>query len=427
MTIWCKKCFRLIDFAGPLLLGLAAASLCASIAPAQQTLDDRYQKAIQFFNEAKMEDACDLFQQIEKESPGYKDVHTYLNPACDSAKRTYLQEEKLYKQGVDLFKQGQFDEAKQKFTQGRNLVLRHPKYRTEMEDYLKQIDARAGEETQYQQAIQVFNAGRDDEAGAQFTQIEQAKGARAADARSYLQRIKDRRVEAAQQKAAASDQQAFDEAVHAFTDKRYPEAKNRFQSLIQKNSPHSAEARSYLKQIDSAVHQEAIDRENAKKQVVEQGKDPKQVAQQLVAAARADIGAQQYAEAVGKLQSAAMLDPSNHDVSVLLKSAQDTLDEQPLRLGLEAYFQAKYEEAEHQLDAYVGNHGRKMALAYFFRGASHASLYFLSGEHDTQQKNLAVADFQALQKDSPKFQPPKQYVSPKILSLYSQSAKRTSP
>ena len=427
MTIWCKKCFPPIKLLGLLCLGLAAAYLCASVAFAQQSLDDRYQKAVQLFNSAKMEDACDLFQQIEKESPGYKDVHTYLNPACDSAKRTYDQEEKLYKQGLDLFNQGQFDEAKQKFTQGRNLVLKHPKYRAEIDNYLRQIDARSHEDAQFQQAVQLFDAGHDDDAAAQFAQIEQGKGPHAADAHVYLQRIKDRRALAAQQQATASDQQAFDAAVHDFTDKRYPEAKNRFQALIQKGSAHSADAKSYLEKIDAAVRQDAAARDNAKKQVVEQGKDPKQVAQQLVAAARGNIAAQQYAEAVGKLQSAAMLDPSNQDVATLLKSTQDTLDEMPLRMGLAAYFNGKYEEAEQQLDTYVANHGPKIALAYFFRGASHASRYFLSGEQDTQQKNLAMTDFQTLRKDSPKFQPPKQYVSPKILSLYTQSATRNSP
>jgi tetratricopeptide (TPR) repeat protein len=427
LTIWCKKCFRPIKVVGPLCLGLAAVSFCALVVSAQQSLDERYQKAVQLFNSAKMEDACDLFQQIEKESPGYKDVHTYLNPACDSAKRTYDQEEKLYKQGVDLFKQGQFDEAKQKFSQGRNLVLKHPKYRAEIDDYLKQIDARSREEAQFQQAVQLFDAGRDDDAAAQFAQIEQSKGPHAADAHAYLQRIRDRRAQTAQQQAAASDQQAFDAAVHDFKDKRYQEAKNGFQALIQKGSPHSADAKSYLEKIDAALRQQSAAVETAKKQVVEQGKDPKQVAQQLVAAARADIAAQQYAEAVGKLQSAAMLDPSNHDVAALLKSTQDTLDEMPLRMGLAAYFDGKYEEAEQQLDTYVANHGPKLALAYFFRGASHASRYFLSGEQDTQQKNLAITDFQTLRKDSPKFQPPKQYVSPKILSLYSQSTGRSSP
>jgi len=374
-----------------------------------------------------MEDACDLFQQVERESRGYKDVRTYLNPACDSAKRAYEQEEKLFRQGQELFKQGQLEEAKQKLTQGRNLLLKHPRYRGEIDDYLRQIETRSREETLFQQAVQLFNAGRDDDAAAPFTQIEQAKGARATDARSYLERIKERREAAVQKKTAESDQEAFDEAVHDFTDRRYQEARSRFRALIQKGSVHSAEARTYLTQIDAALRQQAEDAKKARSQVTGQGKDPAQVAQQLVAGARADISARQYAEAIGKLQSAAMMDPTNHEVSTLLKSAQEMLDEQPLHMGLEAFFNGKYEEAEQQMDAYVANHGRKAALAYFFRGASHASRYFLSGEQNAQQKNLAMTDFRTLQKDSPQFKPPKQYVSPKIVALYTQSASGSAP
>jgi tetratricopeptide (TPR) repeat protein len=421
LTSLCKKCCRPTDLFGSLLLPLAAAvSLCVSTARAQQTLENRYQNAIQSFNEAKMEDACDIFRQIEKESPGYKDVSTYLNPACDSARRTYEQEEKLYKEGVDLFKQQQYDEAKQKFLQGRNLILKHPKYRVEIDDYLKQIETRLREESFYQQSVQLFNEGRDDEAAIRFGQIEQAKGRRADDARAYLQRIKERRDAEARKKAVESDQQAFDEATKAFNDKRYPDARARFQALIQKGSPHSTEAQTYLQQIDAALQKEAQVREEAKK-LVQPGKDPRQVAQQLVAEARTDMNGGQYSAAVDKLKTAEMLDPANHDVPTLLQSTQDKLDEQPLRLGLEAYFTGKYEEAEQQLDAYLANHGRKIALAYFFRGAAHASRYFLSGEQDAKQRDLAIADFRSLPKDARQFQPPAQYVSPKILTLYTQA------
>jgi tetratricopeptide (TPR) repeat protein len=428
LTTWCKSCSRRIELVGPILLGLAAAvSLFAFAASAQQTLEDRYKKAIQSFNEAKMEDACDALKQIESESPGYKNIHTYLNPACDSARRTYEQEERLYKQGLELFKQGQFDQAKQKFTQGRSLVLNHPKYRVEIDEYLKQIEARLREENLYQQAVQLFDEGRDTEAATQFGQIEQAKGARAADARSYLQRIKDRREVEIRKKETAGDQQAFDEAVRAFNDKRYPDAKTRFQDLIQKGSPHAAEAHSYVPRIDAALKAEAIVREETKKTVADSAKDPKQVVQQLIEEARADVSSLQYAAAVDKLKTAEMLDPANHEVPPLLKTAQDMANQEPLRLGLEAYFIGEYDQAEHQLGVYVANHGRQIALAYFFRGATRASLYFLSGEQDTQQKDLAMADFRALTKDSRQFQPPKQFVSPKILSLYSQSVGGTSP
>ena len=428
MTILCKSCSRRIELVGLVLLGLAAAvSLFAFAASAQQTLEERYQKAIQSFNEAKMEDACDALKQIEKENAGYKDVRTYLNPACDSARRTYEQEERLYKQGLELFKQGQFDQAKPKFTQGRSLALNHPKYRAEMDDYLKKIEARVREENLFQQAVQLFNEGRDTEAATQFGQIEQAKGARADDARSYLQRIKDRREAEIRKKENESDQQAFDEAVRAFNDKRYPDAKTRFKALIQKGGSHAAEAQSYVPRIDAALKEDAVVREKTKKTVADAGKDPRQVAQQLIEEARADVSGLQYAAAVDKLKTAEMLDPANHEVPPLLKTAQEMADQEPLRLGLEAYFAGKYDQAEQQFGAYLANHGRKIALAYFFRGATRASRYFLSGERDTQQKDLAVADFRALKKDSRQFQPPKQYVSPKIMSLYSQSAGASAP
>ena len=480
MTTWCKGRSRRTKLVGPILLGLVAAvSLFAYAASAQQSLEGRYQKAIQSYNEGKMEDACDALKQIESEKPGYKDIRNYLNPACDAAKANYQQEEKLYKQGVDHFKQGQLDLAKQKFTQARSLVLNRPKYRIEIDDYLKQIEARAREENLYQQAVQLFNEGRDTEAASQFGQIEQSKGARAADAHSYLLGIKKRQeVESKKktegdqqafdaavkefndkhypdaktrfqdliQKGSAhaadaqsylpridavlreeADQQAFDEAVRAFNDKRYPDAKTRFQALIQKGGSHAAEAQSYVPRIEAALKEDAVVREKAKKSVTDAGKDPRQVAQQLIEEARADASGQRYAAAVDKLKTAEMLDPANHEVPPLLKTAQEMADQEPLRLGLEAYFSGKYDQAEQQFGAYLANHGRKTATAYFFRGATRASRYFLSGERDTQQKDLAVADFRALKKDSRQFQPPKQYVSPKIMSLYSQSAGASAP
>ena len=400
---------------------IAAVCFCNSAARAQQPLEERYQKAVQSFNEAKMEDACDQLRQIEKESPGYKDVRTYLNPACDTARRIYEQEESLYKQGVDLFKQQQYDEAKQKFQQGRNLVLKRPKYRAEIEDYLKQIDTRLREESLYQKAVQSFNAGQDEEAAKQFLQIEQAKGARAAEARSYLQQIKDRQEAALRKNAADADQQVFNDAVTAFNNKNYADAKARFQSVIQKNGPHAADARSYLQQIEAALRQETAAREKAKKAVVEEGKDPRQVAQQLVAEARTDMSSRQYGAAVEKLKSAEIMDSANRDVSTMLAAAQQRFEEEPLRLGLEAYFGGRYEQAEQQFDAYLANHGRKIALAHFFRGAAHASRYYLSGEQDKQQRESALADFRASQNDSAQFQPPGQAIAPKILSLYSQA------
>jgi len=95
--------------------------------------------------------------------------------------------------------------------------------------------------------------------------------------------------------------------------------------------------------------------------------------------------------------------------------------ERTLRAGLQAYFQGNLEDAERSLSDYLNNNGQKQALAYFFRGAAHSTRYFLSGETDSQQKELAVADFHALKQRAGQFQPPQKSVSPKILALYSEA------
>jgi tetratricopeptide (TPR) repeat protein len=460
LKTWYKRSFRNTKLSGRLISGLLAA-LCLSFpVAAQEALDDRYRRAVQLFNEAKMEDACELLQQVEKESSGYKETHTYLNPACASAKQAYALEETLFNEGVAFFKQQRLDDAKQKFAKANSLVLKHPKYRTQIDGYLKQIEARSGEETLFQEAVQLFNNGRDEEAAKQFTLIEQNKGMKADDARGYLQRIRERREDgiwnraldsftkndfsaarplfqeviringkhAAEARdylsraaAAASDQQAFEEAVRVFNRKRYSDAANSFQELIQKGSGHAAEARAYLQKIDAITKQEAAAREQAKNKVAETGQDPKEVAKQFVVEAQTAITNGQYVAALEKLKAAEILDPTNSETRPLLSRAQELADEQPLRQGLEAYFQGNYSEAEQQLGAYVDGHGRKLLLARFFRGATHASRYFLSGEQDIQQKELALADFRTLPKSSQQFQPPKEYVAPKILSLYLQA------
>ena len=461
----CKKCWRSISrFVLCLLAMMAVVSLGVTAVAAQLSIEERYQKALQFFNEAKMEDACELLTEVNKEKPGYKETNTYLNPACKSASQTYALEQKLFDEGVNLLQGNHFDDARLKFAQASKLVLKHPKYRTQIEGYLKQIDqleARSREEAQFQEAVELFNEGKDDQAAKQFAKIELGKGAKADEARSYLLRIKERNEDSiwnravdsfgkgdyaaarplfeefvrsnrkhaaeaqnylVQMKAAESDRQAFEDAVNAFNARHYSDARTRFQDLSRKGGPHAAEAQSYLQRIDAVIKEEAAVRETAKKKVAE-GQDPQQVARQLLTEARGDMTTRQYSAAIEKLKMAEILDPANREVPSMLKTSQEQADEQPLRQGLEAYFQGKYDEAERELGQYIDNHGSKVALAYFFRGASHASRYFLSGEKDRQQKELALGDFRALKTNTQRFQPPRDWVPPKILVLYSESGR----
>jgi tetratricopeptide (TPR) repeat protein len=269
-----------------------------------QTLEDRYQRAIDFFNTAKAEDACELFTQIEKEKPDYKQTRTYLNPACKSAELSYAMEEKLFNEGLQFFNQGQYDDAKQRFEQARGVPLKNPKYRDQIPRYLKEIEARLNEERLFQDAVKLFNEGNDTAARSRFHQVVQLAGGKAAEARSYLQRIEERREESGfnegvrlfssgdyaaartrfqeviglggkkkvdaerylgQIDAAEREQRAFNDAVHAFEQKRYSEAKAAFQQVAAMNGRHKAEAEQSLKQIDSILKEEAIFRDAERK------------------------------------------------------------------------------------------------------------------------------------------------------------------
>jgi hypothetical protein len=118
------------------------------------------------------------------------------------------------------------------------------------------------------------------------------------------------------------------------------------------------------------------------------------------------------------LKAALVLEPNNRDAKELLGQVQEHLAEATLRNGLQAYFEGKYDDAERLLTDYLKTSGHKRALAFFFRGASYSVRYFLSGEKDANQKQLAMNDFRSVPKG---FEPPAKFVPPKIADFYSQA------
>jgi TolA-binding protein len=286
-----------------------------------------------FFNNARMEESCDLLQEIEKEKPGYKQTKTYLNAACNQVERMVKMEEDLFNEGVQFVNQGRYDDAKQKFDQASKIPLKNPRYRSQIDRYLREIEGRQKEERQFQEGVRLFDAGKYKEAQARFSSLAQGGGARAGDARNYLARVE----EALRRQLPAKPAAGPSEAVVA----------------PPKPSPQPAS----------------------------RGESP----------------------------------------STTGASPTSSANEQLLRLGLQAYFDGKYDEAERSLTDYLNNHGSKSALALFFRGALQGTRYFLSGEKDTWRKDLAEADFRALKEHAARFQPPQKFVSPKILALYSEA------
>lgn len=257
------------------VLGLGLA--CTWPLRAQEAVDQQYKQALDFFNSARMEEACDLFQQVEKAKPGYMQTGAYLRPACDSLKQLRKMEEDSFNACAELVNQGQLDDARIKCNQVEKYEtrLKTPRYRSQVLDLLRKIDSLKQEQAQKEQA-----------------------------------------------------------------------------------------------------EKERAEKERAHKELAEKEQAPK---------------------------------------------PQPDAGEQVLRAGLKAYLDGKFDAAEEDLSDYLSRKGQRQSLAYFFRGAAHSTLYFLSGEKDAQQKELALADFRAVKDQGGKFQPPRKYVSPKILALYSQA------
>jgi len=330
-----------------------------------------------------VEEACEAAQQLDKAKPGDQQIQSLLKMSCNSVKGLQKQEENLFNQGVDLFKQNKFDDARQKFEQSYKLRgLKNFHYRDKALDYIKRIDARQGEEQAFQDAVKLFKSSKYTDAQTRFTPIAQGSGPHAAEARDYLNQIS-----TALQKQNADQQlrQAFEEGVHLYDTGDTTNAYFDFEKVAKAGGPNADKARDYMARIE-------------KKQNKEEAKNrpPNPPPPQPK--------------------------PEEHPTPNTTQGS-----DQSLRAGLRAYFSGDLDAADRDLSAYLKLNGPKQALAYFFRGATHSSRFFLSGEKESREKDRAVADFQSAKTHDQSFQPPSQYVPPKILALYSQALGARTP
>jgi len=357
------------------LAGFLALGLLPAIA---QDVEQRYQQAIELFNKPDMEGACELLQQIE---PGYKQTKMYMNMACSQVKRLITMEENLFNEGVQAFNQGDYSSAKQKFEQAAKVALRNPRHRSDISRFLKQIDARENEERLFQEGVKAFNERRYSEAQSRLSQVAQGGGPKAAEARNYLAQVQ---AELRKQAAAAETNRLFDDGVRLMNAGKNADALTNFEKVVQAGGPNAAAAQAYIHRLRQPPPEPV-------KKAVAPPKPSGRTAEPQVAR------------------------------TPPVQTPTPVASERTLRAGLQAYFQGDLEEAERSLSDYLNNNGQKQALAYFFRGAAHSTRYFLSGETDSQQKEMAVNDFRALKQRAGQFQPPQEYVSPKILALYSEA------
>lgn len=298
------------------LLGI----LMSGIRPAraQETVEQRFQRAKGLYDIAHADEACELFKQIQKDKPDFPQLKEELANACGDAEMVRSSEEKRYNDGLDLLKQGKCDDARKKFEGAANLPLVHPKRKNEINSIL---NSWTSDEAKYQNAINLSKQGSIDAARTIFNQLASGGCPRGPDARNELNKL-----------------------AKAVTAAKPP-----------------------IKTVAPPINN----------------------------------------------QTPANNQPDSGSIAT----------DQMLRDGLHAYFEGKYDDAERNLSMYLQNNGKKQGLAYFFRGATHGTRYFISGEKEGPEKQLAIEDFRALKEHSAQFRLPEKYVAQKILALYAQAIK----
>jgi len=93
-----------------------------------------------------------------------------------------------------------------------------------------------------------------------------------------------------------------------------------------------------------------------------------------------------------------------------------------LAQGVDSFYRGEFQEAASKLATYSGEGPRK-ALAVFYLGACELSLYYLapSDKAPKEMYDLAVEHFRSARQLAPKFAPPEQYVSPRILKVFKET------
>jgi TolA-binding protein len=362
-----------------LLLGVVRA-------PAQD-VEQRYQQAMDLFNKPDMEGACELFQQVEKQNPGYKQTKTYMSAACRQVPILYDRERKLFNEGIAFFNQGDYEGAKQRFDQAAKVPVKNPKYRSQISAYLDQIQSRENEERLFQEGVKLFNEGNLSQAQSRLNQVVQGGGSKAGEARALLGKINDA---LGKQRAEEETNRLFDEGVRLMNGGRNADALINFEKVVQAGGPKAAQAQANIQRL---------------RQMSQAPKEtPKPPAGKEVAVVKPPVKP-----------------PEPEPPKPRTEPPKPADTEQTLRAGLRAYFEGDVNAAERDLSDYLDNKGPKQALAYFFRGAARSTRYLLSGEQDAEQKKLAVEDFRAFKNQAARLQPPEKFVSPKILALYSEA------
>jgi tetratricopeptide (TPR) repeat protein len=406
---------------------------------------------------------------IAARDPNYPGLKPLLERCSQEYTRQKSQDDLLFAEAKAAYEQRRVEEAKFKF---QNLAGRNTDHTAAAKNYLSLIvsagsaGASAASQQDYdnlEQAKRYFKANSYDKAKPMFDVLLGKGGTLAAEAKKYLDQIelhnssaalmqagitalRQRRyqdaldtfmkvrqqdpdypglasnisqAQAAGAKAAASAPAApnLQRGKTLFEEKDYAGALKFFRDL-QTSSPDSAEIQGWVRKAEAAVEEE--------QRAARLGK--------LLNEGRGFLRRKEYAQAENRFRRALAMEPDDEDIRKLLSQAvagvketgqaedRSAIQAALLDEGIRAFYKGDFRRAGEALEQYAAERGRHSALAYFYLGAIAGTEYFLGGEKDSKKAARAEALFAESRKASSQFQPPRDWVSPKIITMYQKVA-----
>ncbi len=395
----------------------------------QRNLEDLlFEEAKTAYQRKAMEEARNKFQTLaNRRTPHAAEAKRYLSliassgPAASSPASE--QDYASFELATRHFKAKNYDRAKPLFEM---LLNKGGSLAAESRKYLDQIEMRGKSATMLQQGMQAFRQRRYQDALDIFQKIEQQDpgyptvDSWIAQARTALGKPGEPGPPSRPAAQPSADAAGLETAKSLFQSQDYPAALQAFRKL-EVSRPDSPEIHDWVQKTLAAM--QATDKRNRRNQMVRD--------------AQAQLRRKEYGKARIQLQRALALSPQDQEISRLLAAAEAGLKSEPpqaaapdrsaelatfLDDGVREFYAGNYEATDRLLEQYLGEKGKNAALAFFFMGAVASTGYFLSGEQDKQKETRALELFAKGRQANPNFQPPRDWVSPKIMALYDRAS-----
>ncbi len=379
--------------------------------------DQTFEDAKAAFQRGAVEEARVKFQSLaSKKTPHSAEATSYLSRIAREPSQggaTSPQDFDNLEQARRYFRANNYDRAKPIL---EGLVNKGGGVGAEAKKILDQMDVRNKSQGLFLQGIQALNQKRYRDALDLFQKIEQQDPAFPG-LQPMLNRAAANSPDVPVAAPAAAppkvDTSGLQRAKALLEQKDYPGALKAFQAL-----PDSPEARDGVQTARNSLAQ--ADKQDKVDRMVRDG--------------QAFLRRKEYAKADTQFRRAAALAPNQTGLAELLQQAQVGMKQSGqvadaaaylatyLENGLREFYAGNFSETSRLLEQYVKENGKRADVALFYLGAVSSTQFYLSGEKDQERATRAQTYFAQARKLNPRFSPPKDWISPKIVALYQKAA-----